>query len=101
MATLQANIANPIRGNDPSNVDLASNILGRDLLILAGGGILGHPSGTRAGAMAMVQAAEAVEKNIPVEEYAKEHTELAEALRFWSKAYKSKIFIFTSSNKTK
>ncbi|MEM4489439.1 MAG: RuBisCO large subunit C-terminal-like domain-containing protein [Desulfurococcaceae archaeon] len=75
-------------GNDPSNVGLASNILGRDLLILAGGGILGHPSGTRAGAMAMVQAAEAVEKNIPVEEYAKEHTELAEALRFWSKAYK-------------
>jgi len=75
-------------GNDPSNVAISCTILGKDLLLLAGGGILGHPSGIRAGAKAMMQAAEAIEKGISVEEYAKERPELAEALRYWSKAYR-------------
>ena len=54
-----------------------------DIQLNAGGGIHGHPRGTRAGAMAMKQAIEAFMKGIPVEEYAKEHKELMEALEHW------------------
>ncbi len=57
--------------------------LGVDLVINAGGGIHGHPHGTRAGAKAMRQAIEAAMKGIPLEEYAKNHEELAKALKQW------------------
>jgi len=73
-------------GNDPSNVEISCRLLGKDLLLLAGGGVLGHPMGIKAGALAMMQAAEAVEKGIPTEEYAKQYKELAEALKYWAKA---------------
>ncbi len=54
-----------------------------DIQINAGGGIHGHPKGTRAGAMAMRQAIEAFIKGVPLEEYAKAHSELREALNYW------------------
>ncbi len=56
---------------------------GTDIVIQAGGGVHGHPLGTRAGAKAMMQAVEAVMKGIPLEEYAKEHEELRLALEKW------------------
>ncbi|MHA1953183.1 MAG: RuBisCO large subunit C-terminal-like domain-containing protein [Candidatus Heimdallarchaeaceae archaeon] len=56
---------------------------GNNLIIQAGGGIHGHPDGTRKGAMAMRQALDATLKNIPLKEYAKEHVELARALEKW------------------
>lgn len=52
-----------------------------DLLVLAGGGVLGHPGGADAGARSMRQAWEAVTAGIPLETAAKEHQELAAALQ--------------------
>lgn len=51
-----------------------------DLLVLAGGGVLGHPGGAGAGARSMRQAWEAVTAGVSLEEAAKEHDELAAAL---------------------
>jgi ribulose-bisphosphate carboxylase large chain len=67
----------------PDNVEA----LGRDILIQAGGGIHGHPQGTRAGAKAMKQAVEAVMENISLENYSKTHKELALALEKWDRKY--------------
>jgi ribulose-bisphosphate carboxylase large chain len=69
----------------PTNIEQ----LGRDLVIQAGGGIHGHPQGTRAGAMAMKQAVEACMRGVTLEEYARTHQELAEALRHWSATFLS------------
>jgi ribulose-bisphosphate carboxylase large chain len=67
----------------PDNVEA----LGKDILIQAGGGIHGHPQGTRAGARAMKQAVEAIMKNISLEDYSKTHKELALALEKWDRKY--------------
>ncbi|WP_456475750.1 RuBisCO large subunit C-terminal-like domain-containing protein [Candidatus Pyrohabitans sp.] len=56
---------------------------GKDIVIQAGGGVHGHPGGTRAGAKAMMQAVEAVMKGVSLEEYAREHEELRLALEKW------------------
>ncbi len=55
---------------------------GLDCIVQAGGGVHGHPDGTTAGAKAMVQAVEAWLKQIPLQEYAKDHKELETALKF-------------------
>ena len=70
-------------GNHPGNIAPSLDIVGNDVMILAGGGIIGHPISTTAGAKAMMQAADAWMKRIPVEEYAKTHEELAAALKLW------------------
>jgi ribulose-bisphosphate carboxylase large chain len=67
----------------PDNVQA----LGKDILIQAGGGIHGHPQGTRSGAKAMRQAVEAVMSNTTLEAYAKTHIELALALEKWDRRY--------------
>ncbi len=56
---------------------------GIDCIVQAGGGVHGHPDGTTAGAKAMVQAVEAWQKQIPLQEYAKDNKELETALKFW------------------
>ncbi|MCK4844969.1 MAG: ribulose 1,5-bisphosphate carboxylase [Candidatus Heimdallarchaeota archaeon] len=58
---------------------------GNNVIIQAGGGIHGHPDGTRKGAMAMRQALDATLKGISLDEYAKDHQELAKALERWGK----------------
>ncbi len=58
-------------------------LLGEDLQLQAGGGVHSHPLGTKAGAMSMRQAVEAVARGIPLNEYAKEHRELDLAIRKW------------------
>ena len=60
-------------------------IFGKDVIIQAGGGVHGHPEGTEAGARAMRQAAEAVLEGVTLEEYAKDHRELALALEKWGR----------------
>ena len=64
--------------------------LGTDLVVQAGGGVHGHPNGTRAGARAMMQAAEAAFQNIPLDIYAKTHPELAIALKKWYNKFAKK-----------
>jgi ribulose-bisphosphate carboxylase large chain len=70
-------------GLHPGLVPELMKLLGKDITIQAGGGIHGHPFGTRAGAKAMRQAVDATMHNIPLREYAADHVELAKALEKW------------------
>jgi len=75
-------------GIHPALVPANLELLGYpDIQINAGGGIHGHPRGTKAGAMAMKQAIEAFMKGISLEEYARDHLELKEALEHWGKKF--------------
>ncbi|MEO9336092.1 3-oxo-isoapionate-4-phosphate decarboxylase OiaX [Mesorhizobium sp. SB112] len=51
-----------------------------DLLYLCGGGIVSHPGGAGAGVRAVKQAWEATVAGVPLEDYAKDHPELAQSL---------------------
>jgi ribulose-bisphosphate carboxylase large chain len=70
-------------GLSPGGVIKEIEVLGKDIILQAGGGIHGHPGGTRAGATAMRQAVDAAMEGIALEEYAKDHAELAAALGKW------------------
>jgi ribulose-bisphosphate carboxylase large chain len=59
-----------------------------DLMYLAGGGILGHPSGAVAGVAAIRQAWEAAASDVDLNVYAQEHSELRESLAFYDKLTK-------------
>jgi ribulose-bisphosphate carboxylase large chain len=72
-------------GLHPGKVHKLIQSMGRQVVIQAGGGIHGHPGGTVAGARAMRQAIDAEMQGIDPIDYAKTHSELAEALRKWKK----------------
>ena len=59
-----------------------------DFITTMGAGCHAHPKGTQAGAKALIQSCEAYKKGIPIEKYAKNHKELAEAIKFFSKKVK-------------
>ncbi len=73
-------------GVHPGIIPDILSILGTDIGLLVSGGIHGHPDGTRAGAKAALQAIDAHMKNIRLEDYAKSHRELAQALEKWGRA---------------
>ena len=73
-------------GLHPGHVPALIDIFGKDVIIQAGGGIHGHPKGTKVGAMAMRQAVDAILSNHSLKDYATSHPELAEALKRWSNA---------------
>ena len=56
-----------------------------DFITTMGAGCHAHPGGTKAGAAALVQSCEAYLKKIDINKYAKNHAELAEAIKFFSK----------------
>lgn len=64
-------------------IPLQLNHLGTDTLIVAGGGIFGHPGGSTAGARSMRQAVDAYMKGIPLEKAAEDHEELKAAIDLW------------------
>ena len=70
-------------GVTPGMVPYLMQQLGNDLVIGVGAGIHGHPSGPRAGSQAMRQSVDAVLQGIDIAEYAKDHPELAEAIKTW------------------
>lgn len=70
-------------GLHPGNLPIVIEALGKDLVLQIGGGVIGHPDGPRAGALAVRQALEAISKGIPLDEYAKTHKELGRALEKW------------------
>lgn len=72
-------------GLHPGLVPDIMNLLGSNIVIQAGGGIWGHPSGGLAGARAMRQAIDAKLSGVQLEEYAKTHQELREAIETWGK----------------
>jgi len=67
----------------PQLVPSLLETFGNDVVLQAGGGIHGHPDGTVKGAMAMRQAVDAVLEGKSLEEYAKDHKDLAVALEHW------------------
>jgi len=56
-----------------------------DLMYLAGGGIMAHPGGPPAGNVSLRQCWEAAVKGISLEEYAKDHVELTQAIEKFGK----------------
>ena len=72
-------------GLNPTLIGKFLDIVGtRDFITTMGAGVHSHPMGTKAGAMAVLQAYEAWEKKIPLEEYAKDKKELQVAIDFFS-----------------
>lgn len=69
-----------------------------DFITTMGAGCHAHPQGTRAGATALVQACEAYMKKIDLNEYAKTHKELAEAIKFFSKSKETEKAINAEKN---
>ena len=71
----------------PQNYHYSMELMGDDIQLQNGGGVHGHPWGTKAGAMAGKQAIDAYMKKIPPEEYAKDHPELSAAIQTWGQKY--------------
>ena len=67
----------------PALIPNLVEILGKEMIFAFGGGIHGHPQGAYAGARAVFEAREAVEKKISLREYAKTHKNLKAALKMW------------------
>ncbi|MDD5416789.1 MAG: type III ribulose-bisphosphate carboxylase [Candidatus Aenigmarchaeota archaeon] len=70
-------------GLHPGHVPKLVKMLGNDIIIQCGGGIHGHPRGTKAGATALRQSIDATLKHISLKDYAKNHLELKLALNKW------------------
>lgn len=70
-------------GLHPGLVPDVMDIYGTDLVLLVSGGIHGHPKGTRAGARATMQAVEAWQDGVTLDEKAKKAKDLKEALEKW------------------
>jgi len=56
-----------------------------DVIYLAGGGILAHPSGAAAGVTAIRQAWDGAAAGIPLAEHARNHSELRQAIEFFGR----------------
>lgn len=72
-------------GLHPGDFESVLNELGQDILIQCGGGLLGHPDGPEAGAIAIEQARKAYEKKISLKKWVKnnKNSELATAVKLW------------------
>ena len=70
-------------GLHPALIPRLVGILGRDIIIQAGGGVWGHPGGGAAGARAMRQAVDACMEGTDLREHAKNNKELKAALERW------------------
>jgi ribulose-bisphosphate carboxylase large chain len=70
-------------GLHPGLVPSVMDIYGNEMVLLVSGGIHGHPKGTRAGALATMQAIEAVMDNETLDEKSKTSPALAQALQKW------------------
>ena len=70
-------------GLNAGAVDALLEIYGTDVVVQCGGGIHGHPGGTRAGAKSVFDAVTGAMKNTSSPNYAKKSKELKQALDLW------------------
>jgi ribulose-bisphosphate carboxylase large chain len=72
-------------GLHPGDFESIISELGEDIIIQCGGGLLGHPGGPSAGAIAIEQARKAYEDKIPIKKWIKQNpkSELATAVKLW------------------
>lgn len=80
---IKPTMPNPAAGIYPGVVPMLMLDNGPDILISAGGGMLGHPMGYRAGAAAFRQAIDAAMDDVPLQQAAQDHPELLAALQTW------------------
>jgi 2,3-diketo-5-methylthiopentyl-1-phosphate enolase len=73
----------PAAGMYPGLLPVLLEENGPDIIIPAGGGMLGHPLGYKEGAMAWRQAIDAAMAGVPLQEAAKDKPELRAALEQW------------------
>ncbi|MDI6807281.1 MAG: RuBisCO large subunit C-terminal-like domain-containing protein, partial [Candidatus Aenigmarchaeota archaeon] len=73
-------------GLHPGIIPRLIKLLGKDIIIQVGGGVMGHKMGIDGGGKAVRQAIDAALQNIPLKEYAKKHKELEVALKMWGHA---------------
>jgi len=73
----------PGGGLHPGVVPLLTQEYGPDIIMSAGGGLVGHPMGPTAGAKAFRQAIDAVMAEADLQEWAANHPELQAALDQW------------------
>ncbi len=85
MANLKPVFSVASGGLCPLQVPDVIRAFGNDVVIQGGGGVHGHPNGTYEGAKAMCEAVDASMKKISVEEYAKTHISLHNAIQKWGK----------------
>ena len=69
----------------PGHIPYLMKNFGKDIIIQAGGGVHGHPDGTRVGSIAMRQAVDATMEGETLEQYGKSHSELMDAMEYWGK----------------
>jgi ribulose-bisphosphate carboxylase large chain len=73
-------------GLNPTLLKPFIDVMGNtDFITTMGAGCHAHPKGTKAGATSLVQACDAYLKGISIEEYAKTHKELMDAIKFFPK----------------
>ena len=70
-------------GLNAGMVDSLLAIYGHDVVVQCGGGIHGHPGGTRAGARSVKAAVDGAVEGIPAPEVARKSKDLAQALATW------------------
>ena len=70
-------------GLHPGMIPALVRMLGKDIIVQAGGGVHGHPGGTVAGAKAVRQAIDAVMAGIALPDYGRTHKELGAAVKKW------------------
>ncbi len=70
-------------GIHPGSVPHILNILGNDTILMAGGGIYGHPQGATAGAKAIKDTVLAIQHGLTLDEAAQNHEEVKVSLEFW------------------
>jgi 2,3-diketo-5-methylthiopentyl-1-phosphate enolase len=89
----------PAAGIYPGLTPIIVREYGKDIILLAGGGMLGHPMGYTAGARAWQQAIEATMQDIPLKEAAKDKKELRAALEKWGTLERPEVRWFRASPK--
>ncbi len=70
-------------GLHPGMIPKLMKLMGKNILMQFGGGIHGHPQGTKSGAMAARQAVNSVMIKKDIRSYAKTHEELKLAIKSW------------------
>ena len=72
-------------GLHPGDFEGVLKILGDDVIMQCGGGLLGHPDGVEAGVKAIEQARDIYYKKIPIRKFVKENpdSEIAKAVKHW------------------
>lgn len=80
---LKTTCPSPCAGIHAGMIPTMIKDLGTDIIIGAGAGMHAHPSGIEAGIRSINEAAEAAMQGISLEEYAKTHEALREAIELW------------------